>query len=69
MTQVQEYAVDLIKPGVNTKEAGAQVKAYIKQVMGKANAYMTVHSLGLEVEEVHLFSPMKTQDMPFLETW
>ena len=35
MTQVQEYAVDLIKPGVNTKEAGAQVKAYIKQVMGK----------------------------------
>jgi Xaa-Pro aminopeptidase len=63
---VQEFCVDNIQPGVNTKELNAKAKAFVK-TQKKGNCYITGHSIGLECEEVHLFSPMKTLDIPFEE--
>jgi Xaa-Pro dipeptidase len=68
MIQLQEFTVDNIKPGVNTKELSKQVKEFGKTLMEKkGSSYVTVHSLGLEVEECHLLSPMKTMDIAFEE--
>lgn len=63
---VQEFCVDNIQPGVNTKELNSKAKEFAK-AQKKGTCYITGHSIGLECEEVHLFSPMKTLDIPFEE--
>nr|MDO8085472.1 Xaa-Pro peptidase family protein [Candidatus Sigynarchaeum springense] len=67
MIQVQEFCVDNIKPGENTKVIGAKIKEFTKTAVKKGSAYVTVHSIGIECEEAQLLSPMRTADMPFQE--
>jgi Xaa-Pro aminopeptidase len=67
MISIQEYCVENIKPGVNTKSMAAKAKEFSKATVKKGSAYVTVHSIGLECEEAHLFSPMRTMDIPFQE--
>jgi Xaa-Pro aminopeptidase len=67
MIRVQEFCVENIKPGENTKAVATKVKEYSKANVKKGSAYVTVHSIGLECEEAHLLSPMRTMDIPFQE--
>ncbi|HME54134.1 MAG TPA: Xaa-Pro peptidase family protein [Candidatus Lokiarchaeia archaeon] len=66
VTSVQEYYVDNMQPGVNAKELNAKAKEFAK-AQKKGTCYATGHSIGLECEEFHLFSPMKVLDAPFEE--
>nr|MDO8111619.1 Xaa-Pro peptidase family protein [Candidatus Sigynarchaeota archaeon] len=66
MIRVQDFCVDNIKPGINAKEFNAKAKDFVKS-QKKGSAYVTGHSIGLEVEEAHFFSPMKVLDIPFEE--
>ncbi len=65
--QVQEYCVDNIKPGINIKEFNTNAKKFAKSLKKRGLTVITGHSIGLECEEVHLFSPMKTLNIEFEE--
>ncbi len=65
--KVQEYCVKNIKPGLNMKELYNNAKNYHKSLARRGRCFITGHSIGLECEETHLFSPMKTLDIPFEE--
>jgi Xaa-Pro aminopeptidase len=67
MIQVQEFCVEHIKPNVNIKELYDKGKKFYKSLTKRGFCYITGHSIGLECEETHLFSLMKTLDMPFEE--
>jgi Xaa-Pro dipeptidase len=67
MIQVQEFCVDHIKPNVNMKEIYSQARKFYKSLKKRGFCYITGHSIGLECEETHLFSIMKTLDMSFEE--
>jgi Xaa-Pro aminopeptidase len=67
MIQVQEFCVNHIKPQMNIKELYDSGKKYYKSLTKRGFCYITGHSIGLECEETHLFSPMKTLEMPFEE--
>lgn len=67
MIQVQEYCVEHIKPNVNIKELYDDGRKFYKSLKKRGFCYITGHSIGLECEETHLFSIMKTLDMPFEE--
>jgi Xaa-Pro aminopeptidase len=65
LIKVQDYCVENIKPGVNTKEFYETAKKYYKSLGKKGNCYITIHSIGLECEEVHLGSPMRIYDTTY----
>jgi Xaa-Pro aminopeptidase len=67
MIQVQEYCVNHIKPQTNIKELYDEGKKFYKSITKRGFCYITGHSIGLECEETHLFSPMKTLEMSFEE--
>ena len=67
MIQVQEFCVEHIKPNINIKELYDKGKKFYKSLTKRGFCYITGHSIGLECEETHLFSLMKTLDMPFEE--
>jgi len=67
MIQVQEYCVDNIRPGVNTKELYKNAINFFKTLQKRGRCYITGHSIGLECEEFHLLDIMKTPDIPFEE--
>ncbi len=65
--KVQEYCVDNIKPGVNMKELFNDANKFHKSLTKRGRCIITGHSIGLECEEIHLFSPMKKLDRAFEE--
>lgn len=65
--KVQEYLEENIKPGVNTAQLNKDVKKFAKSLKGRGMVFVTVHSIGLECEEAHIFSPMRTLDIEFEE--
>jgi Xaa-Pro aminopeptidase len=67
MIQVQEFCVEHIKPSMNIKELYDKGKKFYKSLTKRGFCYITGHSIGLECEETHLFSLMKTLDIPFEE--
>ena len=67
MIQVQDYCVDNIKPGVNAVELGKNAQNYLKSITKRGFYLITGHSIGLECEEAHLFSPMGSMDIAFQE--
>ena len=67
MIKAQEYLEAHVKPGVRIKELYKEAKNFAKSLSRVAMIYMTAHSIGLECEEVHLFSPMRTLDVAFEE--
>jgi Xaa-Pro aminopeptidase len=67
MIQVQEFCIDSIKPGLNAKELSEQAKNFLKSLAKRGFYLITGHSIGLECEEAHIFSPMGSMDIPFQE--
>jgi len=67
MIQVQEFCAQNIHPGLNMKELYDDANKYNKSLTKVGRAFITGHSIGLECEETHLFSPMKKLDQPFEE--
>jgi len=67
MIQVQEYCAQNIHPGLNMKELYDDANKFNKSLTKVGRAFITGHSIGLECEETHLFSPMKKLDQPFEE--
>lgn len=67
MIQVQDYCVDNIKPGVNAVELGKNAQNYLKSITKRGFYLITGHSIGLECEEAHVFSPMGSMDIAFQE--
>jgi len=67
MIQVQEYCAQNIHPGLNMKELYDDANKFNKSLTKVGRAFITGHSIGLECEEIHLFSPMKKLDRPFEE--
>lgn len=66
MIKLQDFCVENVKPGVKPKELNANAKAFVKSWPKKSgSSFITIHSIGLEVEEVHLMSVMKSVDYPF----
>lgn len=67
MIKVQEFCVENIKPGLNAKELLKSANKFFKTLVKRGKCYITGHSIGLECEEVHIFSPMRTLDINFEE--
>jgi Xaa-Pro aminopeptidase len=67
LIKVQEFLEQNIKPGVNTVQLYKEAKNFGKSLVKRGMVFVTVHSLGLECEEVHLFSPMRSLDIAFEE--
>lgn len=67
MIRVQEFCEQNIRPGLNMKELYTNANNFSKSLSKKGRAFITGHSIGLECEETHLFSPMKKIDRPFEE--
>ena len=65
MIQVQDYCVDNIKPGINTKDLYDNAQKYLKKITRKGFYLITGHSIGLECEEAHLFSTMGNMNVMF----
>lgn len=67
MIKVQEYLEENVKPGVNTRELQKEARAFCKSLSKRGMTHVTAHSIGLECEEVHIFSPMRALDIAFEE--
>jgi Xaa-Pro dipeptidase len=65
--KVQEYCVDNIQPGVIMLELFNNANNFHKSLTKYGRCVITGHSIGLECEETHLFSPIKKLDRPFEE--
>ncbi|MDD1776750.1 MAG: Xaa-Pro peptidase family protein [Candidatus Helarchaeota archaeon] len=68
MVQVQEFCADQIKPGVTAAEVATATKKFHKNLDKRLSCFFTGHSIGLQTEEFHFFSPMgKGVEQPFQE--
>ncbi len=67
LIKVQEFCEENIHPDLNMKELYNNAIKFHKSLTKKGRAFVTGHSIGLECEETHLFSPMKKLDRPFEE--
>ena len=67
LARLQQWCADNIRPGVNMGELSeAAVDWYDESVPGGA-AYLMGHSIGLQVEDMHLFGTLGGPDMAFEE--
>ena len=67
MIQVQDFCVDNIKPGVNVPELAENAHDFLKSIAKRGFYLITGHSIGLECEEAHVFSPMGSMEIEFQE--
>ncbi len=58
MVQIQEFCVDQIKPGVSAADVAKSTKKFHKNLDKRLSCFVTGHSIGLQTEEFHFFSPM-----------
>ncbi len=65
--KVQEFCEENIHPNLNMKELYTNAIKFHKSLTTKARVFITGHSIGLECEETHLFSPIKKLDKSFEE--
>lgn len=63
--QVQEFLENQIKPGTDPKTVFKAAQSFTKTLAVQGRVYPTCHSIGLETEEEHLFSAMRSVDFPF----
>ena len=63
--KIHEFCVKNVLPGVNTLQLAKDVKKYTKSLSKIARVYVTIHSIGIECEELHLVSPMTKLDTQF----
>ena len=64
---IQEFCEQNIQPGLNMIKLYNDATKFKKSLIKKGRAFITGHSIGLECEETHLFSPIKKLDQPFKE--
>ncbi len=67
LRQWQEYCENNIKPGVNMNEFGFEVQEWYEEKFPDSSAYLIGHSIGLQVEDAHLFGTFGGMDMEFAE--
>ncbi len=67
MIKIQEFLEANLRPGVKALELYKEAKAYAKSLKKLGMTFITAHSLGLECEEAHIFSPMRQLDIEFEE--
>ncbi|MHA1275979.1 MAG: M24 family metallopeptidase [Candidatus Helarchaeota archaeon] len=58
MVQIQEYCADQIAAGVAATDVAKATKKFVKTLGKKITSFVTGHSIGLQTEEFHFFSPM-----------
>jgi Xaa-Pro aminopeptidase len=63
--KIHDFCVENVVPGTNTMQLAKNVKKYAKSLSKIARVYVTIHSIGIECEEVHLVSPMSKLDTTF----
>ncbi len=64
MIQLQDFCVDNIEKGKSSYELYQEAQAFLKNMAKRGFYLITGHSIGLECEEIHLFSA-KAIDIPF----
>jgi len=67
LIKIQEFCEQKIYPDLNMKELYSDASKFSKSLIKRGRAFITGHSIGLECEETHLFSPIKKLDRPFEE--
>jgi len=67
MIRVQEFLEQGVRPGVQVQELHGECRKFAKSLVKRGFIHATAHSIGLECEEVHLFSPMRVLDIAFAE--
>jgi len=65
--KVQEFCVETIKPGVDPSSVFTAARKFSKSLSKIARIHPTCHSIGLEVEEIHIFSAIHKLASPFQE--
>ena len=65
--KVQEFCLDHIKPGGDPKQLYDDAMSFFKTYSKRGRANIIGHSIGLEVEEYHVFGPGKPMEFPFEE--
>jgi Xaa-Pro aminopeptidase len=65
LIKVQDFCVENIKPGAKPGDVLKAAMEYHKTLKKALRPIITCHSLGLECEEVQMFSPMRTAPIPF----
>ncbi len=58
MVQVQEFCTDQIKPGISATDVIKATQKFQKDLDKRLSCFVTGHSIGLQTEEFHFFSPM-----------
>jgi Xaa-Pro aminopeptidase len=67
MIRVQDFCVQNIKPGASPGYVLKAATDYHKTLKKVLRPFITCHSIGLECEELHMFSPMRTSSIHFQE--
>ena len=67
LVRLQRYCEENIRPGVNMIELGETVYDWYDANVSYGSAYLLGHSIGLQVEDAHLFGTMGGEDMVFQE--
>ncbi|MFX1286671.1 MAG: M24 family metallopeptidase [Promethearchaeota archaeon] len=65
MIKVQEFCVSEIKPGIDPRSVFKAARKFSRSLSKIARTSPTCHSIGLEVEEIHIFSALHTLKSPF----
>ncbi len=63
--KIHDFCVEHVVPGANTLQLAKDVKKFSKSLSKVARVYVTIHSIGIECEELHLVSPMTKLDTQF----
>lgn len=66
LIRIQEFLESAVKPGVNAAALYKEAQRFSK-TFSRHGIYITAHSIGIECEEAHLFSPMRCLDIAFEE--
>ena len=67
LIQLQRYCEENIRPGVNMNELGEAACAWYDENVPDGMAYLMGHSIGLQVEDMHLFGSLGGADRAFEE--
>ncbi len=67
LIKVQDFCVENIKPGVKPGDVFKAAIEYHKTLKKVLRPIITCHSLGIECEEMQMFSPMRSATIPFQE--
>jgi Xaa-Pro aminopeptidase len=62
---IHNFCVENVIPGANTLLLANNVKKFSKSLSKVSRVYVTIHSIGIECEELHLMSPMTKLDTQF----